>query len=278
MRLAKSLAGFVIGILLIFGGLSGGICMAQSNDDDTIRNLVEVLFHSYQQKDIEGVSALLSKKSSSFAENKQFLRDELASFEKLVVNDFEIRRPEKNSEQAILRVMADVSITGAYLANPLEKIEKQDWTIDLVKEDGVWKVTKFIRSEAELAKAIIAANTELERQALMEKEPELVTTYLAQSLIRQNYIPSSRQADYQLALAATWAAFDLFKMGKKPEEITPELVGQHMQQIQRCFRGSGQFSTGFVLLPTRSWSCGESPADGVPIYYDLSARRNDNHR
>jgi hypothetical protein len=79
MRFSKRMSGIVIGALLLtclvrFERLPGGFSVAQTNEVDAIRILVDGLFKSYQQKDLERLASLWSAKSSFLAENKKSCR------------------------------------------------------------------------------------------------------------------------------------------------------------------------------------------------------------
>ena len=75
-----------------------------------IRVLVEQLFKSYQQKDIERLVSLWSKESSFLAENKKILQGEFAANEKIVVNGFDIRQIKIDGDKATLLLVADVTL------------------------------------------------------------------------------------------------------------------------------------------------------------------------
>jgi CHAT domain-containing protein/Tfp pilus assembly protein PilF len=206
VRSLKCLPQFVIGILffaclLCFHPSLGVASLAQSNDAEEIRSLVGRLFESYQQKNLDKLTSHWSAKSPLLPENKKILQREFADYEKIAVKSFDIRQMKIDGDKATLRVVADVAFTRADMVRAVERIGKKNRTIELVNEDQGWKVCKFIASEEELAVAIIAAKSEEERSDLMEKEPELIPSDLADALIRQNDVETASQRGYQHALA-----------------------------------------------------------------------------
>jgi CHAT domain-containing protein len=214
VRFKKSHSRLVVGMLflisLIFLDRSPVVSSrAQSKDADAIRSLVGRLFELYQQKNLDRLLSHWSEKSSFLAENKKILQEEFGAYEKIVVNGFDISKTQIESEMASLRVVADLALTRAHMVKPIEKSVKKNRTITLVKEGGAWKVWKFITSEEELAAAIIAAKTEEERKALIEKAPELVNSDLAAALIRPDVANTSAQIGYKHALAITQLAYKL---------------------------------------------------------------------
>jgi hypothetical protein len=163
--------------------------LAQSNNANAIRTLVGRLFESYQQKDIDKLISFWSEKSPFLAENKKLLQQELAAYEKIALKGFAIRQMKIDGEITTLQVVAEMALTRANMVKAIEKIEKKNRTIQLVTEGRSWKVWKFILSEEELATAIIGAKTEEERRALMEKNPELITSDLASASFVRFILP-----------------------------------------------------------------------------------------
>jgi CHAT domain-containing protein len=257
MRSQKYLSHCVIAALLsiCFLCLSfqpGDSSLAQSKDADAIRVLVQKLFESYQQKELDKLISLWSKKSPFLAQNKSNLQREFAVFEKIVFRGFETSSIKIEGNQETLRVVAELALTRAHLVKAVEHVEKKRRTIELANEGGVWKIWKFIASEEELATAIIAAKTEEERKAMIEKEPELITSDLVDALIRQNDVLAASQRGYQHALAINKIASKLAEqLGDQLSianvafnagiiygwigipEISPEMALEHLRKSLR---------------------------------------------
>jgi CHAT domain-containing protein/tetratricopeptide (TPR) repeat protein len=214
MRSTEHPSHFAIGILLLtclicFNSPLRLSSLAQSNDDEAIRKLVERIFELHQQKDIDKLLALWSTKSPFLAENKKGLKRLFDLYEKIGVKGFAILQRRIEGEQLVLRVVAEMALTRAKVERPTERIEKKNRTIRLVKENGIWKVWKFAPSEDELAMAIIAAKTEEEQKALMEKELEFRNSDLAFALIIQPPARIASERGYQHALAIVQLGYRL---------------------------------------------------------------------
>jgi CHAT domain-containing protein/tetratricopeptide (TPR) repeat protein len=214
VRSPKYLIHFAIGMLLLvclvyFDRPLSVSSLAQSNDDEAIRRLVGRLFESYQQKNLTRLLSLWGEKSPFLAENKKALQKEFDAFVKIAVKGFDVHQMKIDGDKATLRVVAEIAFTRATVVKPAERIEKKNRTIEFVKETGIWKVWKFISSEEDLAAVIIAAKTKEEWKALMEKEPELITSDLAASLISQNGIQAASKRGYQHALGINELAYKL---------------------------------------------------------------------
>jgi CHAT domain-containing protein/TPR repeat protein len=214
VRFHKYLPQFVIvmlfsACLLCFNRLLGVSSLAQSNDADAIRSLVGKLFESYQQKDLGKTISLWSEKSPFLAGNKKSLQGEFADYEKIALKGFDLRDMQIDGDKATLRVVAEMALTRAHMVKATEKLEKKNRTMELVTEGGIWKVWKFVSSEEELAAAIIAAKTEEERKALIERESELITPDLAAALLNLNSSEVAYQRGYQSALAINQLAYKI---------------------------------------------------------------------
>src|SRR5262245_2904876 len=85
-------------LLVFFDGSPVAPSHAQANDADGIRKQVGRIFELYQQKDFDRLTSLWSEKSPFIAENKKLLREEFTAYEKIVVNDFDIRELEIEGE------------------------------------------------------------------------------------------------------------------------------------------------------------------------------------
>jgi CHAT domain-containing protein/TPR repeat protein len=196
---------FLIGVLLLIclvciNLLLGVSSLAQSDDDTEIKVLVEKLFELYQRKDLDGMISLWSEQSPFTAKDKQGQEREFAAYEKIAVGRIDIRQKKIDGDKATLRVAIEIAATRAKLIKATEKLEKKNRTIALVKEGSTWKIWKYNPSELELVAAIMSAKSEEERNALLEKEPELITSDLAIYLGGRVSSSLSGQVDYQRAL------------------------------------------------------------------------------
>lgn len=229
MRSPKILLYFAVGTLLSTSVICADrfqniTSRAQSNDEIAIRGVVQKFFELYQQKDLDRLFLLWSEKSTFLAENKKNLHREFTVNEKIVAKGINIQTIMIAGDQATLRMTADLIFTKAQITNPTEKIEKKNRTIHLLNEGGTWKVWKFVPTEEEMAKAIIAAKTEEERNALIEKEPDLITTDLTSALIHQTYPLYMDQGQYQHALTINLLAYQLAERIGDKLQIATRLI------------------------------------------------------
>jgi hypothetical protein len=233
MRFPKHPSHFAIRILLLaclisFNNPLRLSSLAQSNDDEAIRKLVGRIFELHQQRDIDKLLALWSKTSPFLAQDKKGVKRLFDLYEKIAVKSFDIRQRKIEGEQITLRVVAEMALTRARMERPIERKEKKNRTIRVVKENGIWRVWGFAPSEEELAMAIIAAKTEEEQKALMEKEPELRNSDLAFALLIQPPAVIASERGYQHALA-------IVQLGYKLAEQTGDKYVMAVAFIQEAF-------------------------------------------
>lgn len=90
-----------------------------------------------------------------------------------------------DAEKASLRVVVESSAVDVKTGKPASGFGKQNRTLHFIKEEGVWKVSRFVSSEEELAAVIATLKTVEERKALLAADKELVTVELQRALINQ---------------------------------------------------------------------------------------------
>ncbi len=250
VRYQKYSARIVIGVVLLtcfvcYDRSLSASSLAQANETEAIRSLVGRFFDLYQQKEFDKLIAFWHEKSPFLGRNKKALEEEFAAYEKIDVKGFGIRLMRIDGDKATVRVTVNLVLTKAKLQNMTEKIWregilKQNRTIELVNQSGNWKVWKFVISEEELAAAIIAAQTEEERKALMEKEPELITSDLASALYSQILFAFvNNEVDYKRSITINELAYKL------AERIGDRLVMAYVL----IYTG---YSYGWIGMPEKS--------------------------
>lgn len=147
-------------------------------DEAALRALLERFFAAYRAKDLDGLTALWSKEASDLEAGKEALRRDFEAHEKQGFNNLAVVGLKVEGEKAAARLAIEVG--GAATANGPARLSR---TAHFVKEGGAWKVRRFAPSEEELAAELVAAAAGGERQALLDKEKELVTPALVNALL-----------------------------------------------------------------------------------------------
>jgi CHAT domain-containing protein/Tfp pilus assembly protein PilF len=181
----------VLGFGFVFCANAG---FAQTPDDTAlVRNVARSFVEAYQRKDVDGLTALWSSKA---ADRETFIAD----FRKMItlvgnieMKSFEIRDASVEGTSAIVKMKIDIQATDLKSGKPAPGFGTQNRTLQLVKEDGNWKVSQYEATERELMTKLLSAKTENDQKALLEAEPELVTVGLVQVLKKQSGIFMQRR-------------------------------------------------------------------------------------
>ena len=178
---AKNLLVFFLLCLFTFLPTSS---RAQSDEQATVRRVVDQFFAAFQQKDLTSVMALWSEKSPDFVTGRQNIQQAFATHHKIEVKNFQLNKVTAETNNATVQLIAELSVVGTQAnasATPLQMIR----TIQMVKETGVWKIWKYMTREDGFAETLVAVKTPEEAGALLKAQPELVTPDLVKALARK---------------------------------------------------------------------------------------------
>src|SRR5215510_12409522 len=147
----------------------------QSSAETEARALVEKYFALYAAKDLDGLMGLWSQRSPDYASLKQSLQRQFAT------GDYRfslqaISRVKAEGEKVSVRAAASLTTTDLKNKQPRERPIVRNFA--LVREEGEWKVWRFVPAESDLAEALAQAETEKERAGLLAEEKELATSEL----------------------------------------------------------------------------------------------------
>lgn len=172
---------FVLSYLLIWLPVNAG---AQNDDQAAVRRVVEQLFAACQREDLAGVMALWSEKSPDLVANRQSTQQTFAIYHIVAVKSLDLNKITVQADTAIVQLIAELSVLkvqpGA-AATPMQARR----TIQLIRENGTWRVWRYTTAEEELAAALSATKTPEEGAALLAAQPELMTTDLVNALVKQ---------------------------------------------------------------------------------------------
>jgi CHAT domain-containing protein/Tfp pilus assembly protein PilF len=214
-----------IALILCLSFSIATLAYGQAADEVALRSLTEKFFAAYQKQDLDALMALWSEKSPDYASSKQSLQQSFAA------NRIEIKATTPGSlsiegDKASLRVVIDSNAVEVKSGKPASGFGRLNRTLHFVRENGAWKVWRYVSKEEELAAAIAAAKTDEERKALFEADKELQTVELEKALIAQGYRLLS-QGNYSQAMA-------LFQLGLSLAQELNDKPG-----LVLAFRGVG---------------------------------------
>jgi CHAT domain-containing protein/tetratricopeptide (TPR) repeat protein len=165
--------------------------------ESALRSVVERYFVLFAGKDLDGLMSMWSEKSPDYGSVKQDLQRQFTT-ENYVFSIPSISMVKVVGEKAGLR--ATVHLTAINLKSNRKSERKIARNFDFVRENGNWKVWRYLPAEDDLAEALVKAKTEDGRAGLLAKEKELVTDALV-SALNSRGDSFYNQSDYSQALA-----------------------------------------------------------------------------
>jgi CHAT domain-containing protein/Tfp pilus assembly protein PilF/ketosteroid isomerase-like protein len=157
---------------------------AQSDEQASVRHVVEQFFAAFQKKDLPGVIALWSEKSPDLVAGRQTMQQTFARYRTIEVKNPGLDKITVETNKATVQLIGELSVVRTQTSASATAL-RMSWTIELIKEMGVWKILKYVTREDKLAEALSAVSTLEERGALLNAQPELVTPELVSALIKQ---------------------------------------------------------------------------------------------
>src|SRR5262249_39182275 len=151
-------------------------------DDAALRALAQELYADYAKKDLDGFLRLWSAKSPEFAARRQTMQKLFADHEKIEVKNLALHKITVTGEKAKLRVEVEIIVIEAKTGKPSAEYGKMIRALQCVKEEGAWKTWREALAVEDLADALGALKTDVERTALLTEEKELVTERLVREL------------------------------------------------------------------------------------------------
>jgi CHAT domain-containing protein/tetratricopeptide (TPR) repeat protein len=164
---------------------TSGFAQTSSQDEISIRLLIEKFFAAYEKRELNELLGLWSEKSPDLATNKKALEATFTATQKLEINALAIGKITVNGDKASLRLALEVNAIDAKTGKQAQGFGKLNRTLHLVKESGEWKIWQNLSNEEELAAALVEAKTDAEREQLLAADRELATVALVQALLTQ---------------------------------------------------------------------------------------------
>jgi tetratricopeptide (TPR) repeat protein len=158
---------------------------AATAGEAALRALAEEFYTAYSKKDLDGFLQLWSAKAPELAARRQAMQRLFADHEKIEVKGIVIRKMAVEAEKAKLRVELEMSAFQTQTGRPAAGLGRMIHELEVVKEEGAWKVRREAAAEEDLAAALASLKTDDERSALLAAERELVTERLVREVIRQ---------------------------------------------------------------------------------------------
>jgi hypothetical protein len=182
---------------LIIGALAGiafGIAGVgpQSNDQRSLRTLVERFNAAYQSEKLEDLMSLWSSKAPSLAEVRTGFQNTFTANEKIKVLRLSFVKLNVERDTATVRIALEVTAVDAKTGNAAAGFGKQNRNFHFVRENDEWKIWRYASSEDELA-AAIAPQHPRRGQGTDSDRPAKIAMQAGRSALRGWELPAGQE-------------------------------------------------------------------------------------
>jgi CHAT domain-containing protein len=154
-----------------------------------IETVVRRFYSEYASGDLGALLAMWDPDSPSLAtfrdEAAPVLRVRCMTLHEVAIDSLDIA-----GERATVSLHVVLSKSGRTMP---ERYDPHSATLELVYEDGEWRVTKWTLREDALVDRLLAARSDAERLVLLQAEPRLLTPALDRALCRRGVLASNQQ-------------------------------------------------------------------------------------
>jgi CHAT domain-containing protein/tetratricopeptide (TPR) repeat protein len=166
-----------------------------SNRQQVLQSAVNDFFAAWQRKDPAAVQARWNEKSPHLSLHKVALEQHFAVTRRIEFGNPAISKVKVDDNRAELEAAVTATITTN---NDEPRQELWVRKFEFVPDGAQWKVWRYSSASDDLAEALVQAQTDAEREKLLDSRKDLVTAELAQALIvhstlllRQNRRPQA---------------------------------------------------------------------------------------
>lgn len=180
-RKTNSILVTVLGLLLCCQPAS-----SQTPDDaSALRDLTRSFVEAFQEKNVEKLVSLWSVKAPELPAFTAAMKQRFAEVGPIQMENVMLRRVSVEGEQAVVEITVDMRATDLKSGQPAAGFGRMNRTFRFVKEEGRWKLWRYLSPEDELASSLMSAKTEQERVVLLEAAPQLQNVELLRALRTQ---------------------------------------------------------------------------------------------
>jgi hypothetical protein len=173
-------------VFILWGGFSlTNTALAQTADDAAVRSLVEKFFTAFQNEELDPLMSLWSQQSPDHKSSRQFFQNTFTRVDKIQIKGLTFGKVTLDAGRASVRVACDTTAVDAKTGAAAAGFGRMNRTLNFVREGTDWRVSAYLISEEELAKALTAAKLDQDRRALLEQDKELVNIELVKALGRR---------------------------------------------------------------------------------------------
>jgi len=216
----------------------------RGDDEAELRVAAEKYFAALAHEDAEGLGALWSQASPEYEASMKSLRGMFAALDRIEAKDLRVVKSEIGGDRARLLVWIELSAVMAQNGQRYPGWGKGHRRMELIREEGAWKVWDEASPEEELAELYVKAPTEAERESLLARAPELIDEafsrrvfMLGKSLYDRNrYAESLPPLRLALALSERLNIPQVQADALKVIALAERLVGNYDESFKSSYR------------------------------------------
>lgn len=167
---------------------------AQTDDEAAVRKLIERFFDAYRQRDAAVLTSLWSAQTPAEEDTRQGLQRVLAEAGKLEISSYRLRNLTFEADRAEAEIVAG-TIAPVAQSKAGAHAPEINRTFRVVKRNNEWKIWRYASSEEELAAELVRVATESERQSLLGRKRDFVTSGLVSALLNEGEKLKERPTD-----------------------------------------------------------------------------------
>ena len=148
------------GVILLLSSLCLASFVSQGQEDESsARKLVESYYASYTARDADALFQLWSGNSTELASRRETIKKFFADNDRIEIKGFAVRKVRIEGDQARVRTSFELGALDVKTGKPATGLGLRNRTFHLVREAGVWKISREESTEDEISRALVAAGT-----------------------------------------------------------------------------------------------------------------------
>ena len=129
-------------------------------EETAVRNVVTDFYGAFARKDVKALTAMWSSKAPDFETFRKDAEEFFGSHEKIDIRDLTVSRVEIRADRASLRVQMEMSAVDSSTGKASEGLGKMWKDLELVRDNGVWKVWRNTDALSAVGAKIVASSND----------------------------------------------------------------------------------------------------------------------
>src|SRR5262252_1175594 len=137
-------------------------------DEPSVRAVISRYFDCFARKDLPDLLKLWSSKTPDADSRKEKL-EQLFAANNIEVRNLSVQKLTVTGSQSSARIQIEIDAVDAKTGKPADGFGHMNRVMHLVNENGAWMISREVAAEQELAEKLAAANSDVERGALLAR-------------------------------------------------------------------------------------------------------------